>query len=234
MTYPAYTIVIFSILVLSCVGMWALMGLWVYNDAKARGIENSAIWTAIAIIVPNFIGLVIYLVVRDSKWKELPAEEASLYKVKERKYMRRFIQSLIVVMIVFAVCLASFIGVSLSDSNRLSNRNSYSFRTYTPKYTFANLRLSTKDDVIDFQFGKFSGSYKLGTFRVRDGDAPTLHIETMNDDIDEQPVYFELQGKDITYLLEEGANNFQIENGRWSIVAYGDNAENGHYILRVK
>lgn len=38
-------------------------GMYVYQDAKSRGME-ALLWTAIAVFVPYFIGLIIYLVVR--------------------------------------------------------------------------------------------------------------------------------------------------------------------------
>lgn len=38
------------------------LGIWVYRDAKARGL-NAALWVVVALLVPSFIGLIIYLVV---------------------------------------------------------------------------------------------------------------------------------------------------------------------------
>lgn len=38
------------------------LGLWVYRDAKNRGL-NAAMWTAIVILVPNLIGLIIYFLI---------------------------------------------------------------------------------------------------------------------------------------------------------------------------
>lgn len=43
-------------------------GIWVYRDAKAHG-ENGAIWLLVVILVPNFLGLLLYFLVvrRDPK-----------------------------------------------------------------------------------------------------------------------------------------------------------------------
>lgn len=38
-------------------------GIYVYQDAKSRGME-ALLWTALAVLIPYFIGLIIYLVVR--------------------------------------------------------------------------------------------------------------------------------------------------------------------------
>lgn len=40
-----------------------LIGIYVYRDAKSRGMD-AVLWTLVAIIVPSFIGLIIYLIVR--------------------------------------------------------------------------------------------------------------------------------------------------------------------------
>ena len=42
-----------------------LIGRYVYKDAKARGMD-AGLWTAVALLVPSFIGLIIYLVIRSN------------------------------------------------------------------------------------------------------------------------------------------------------------------------
>lgn len=39
------------------------IGVFVYRDAKSRGME-AILWTMVAVLIPSFIGLIIYLVVR--------------------------------------------------------------------------------------------------------------------------------------------------------------------------
>ena len=39
------------------------IGIYVYQDAKSRGME-AILWTALAVLIPYFIGLIIYLIVR--------------------------------------------------------------------------------------------------------------------------------------------------------------------------
>lgn len=42
------------------------IGVYVYRDAKARGMEP-VLWTIVAMLIPYFVGLVVYLIVRQSR-----------------------------------------------------------------------------------------------------------------------------------------------------------------------
>lgn len=50
------------ILMLFLLAAVGFLGLWVYRDAKARGLD-AAMWTVIVIFVPSFIGLLLYFLV---------------------------------------------------------------------------------------------------------------------------------------------------------------------------
>ena len=56
-------LVFFPILFMLLLGIAAevLLGLWTYRDAKARGL-NAVLWTLVVLLVPSFIGLIVYLV----------------------------------------------------------------------------------------------------------------------------------------------------------------------------
>lgn len=45
--------------------LWTLIGVYVYRDAKRRGM-NAVLWTLIAVIAPALIGFIIYLLIRNS------------------------------------------------------------------------------------------------------------------------------------------------------------------------
>lgn len=51
------------LILLICIALPLSLGVFVYRDAKSRGMEP-LLWTLIAVLVPNFIGLIIYLVLR--------------------------------------------------------------------------------------------------------------------------------------------------------------------------
>lgn len=46
------------------VGVPVAMGIYVYNDAKKREM-NALVWTLLVILIPGFIGLIVYLIVRN-------------------------------------------------------------------------------------------------------------------------------------------------------------------------
>ena len=54
-------LVVLASVLLSLAAMVCL-AVWVYRDAKARGL-NAALWTAVVLLVPSFIGLLLYLLI---------------------------------------------------------------------------------------------------------------------------------------------------------------------------
>lgn len=62
--------------VMAFMALWFIVGilicLWVYNDAKSRGMEG-ALWVLI-ILIANVLGLIIYLIVREEKrpYRQVP------------------------------------------------------------------------------------------------------------------------------------------------------------------
>ena len=59
------TILFVVLLLVFVVAAPILVGIAVYRDAKARGMEPW-LWTLVSVLVPYFIGLIIYLIVRAS------------------------------------------------------------------------------------------------------------------------------------------------------------------------
>lgn len=66
---PTSVMVVMSLMVCTVVGVLIALGRVVYKDAKAMGM-NAGLWTAVVILVPNLMGLVIYLVVRNNAKKQ--------------------------------------------------------------------------------------------------------------------------------------------------------------------
>ncbi len=46
--------------------LWIGIGVYVYRDARERGMEP-VLWTLVAMLIPYFVGLVVYLIVRQSR-----------------------------------------------------------------------------------------------------------------------------------------------------------------------
>lgn len=63
-------IIIILLSLLFRIGIAALIGGFVYQDAVKRNM-NAVLWTLIAVFVPGFIGLIIYLIVRTDYRKNL-------------------------------------------------------------------------------------------------------------------------------------------------------------------
>jgi RNA polymerase subunit RPABC4/transcription elongation factor Spt4 len=59
---------------LACLVLWTLVGIgiFVYHDARQRGMPP-VLWTLVAIFVPYFVGLIIYLIVRQTRQPPCPA-----------------------------------------------------------------------------------------------------------------------------------------------------------------
>lgn len=55
--------IIFGLIVLCVLAIPVTVGVIVYTDAKSRGVD-ALLWALVAVLVPSFIGVIIYLVIR--------------------------------------------------------------------------------------------------------------------------------------------------------------------------
>jgi len=73
------------LVIMAFIGLWFVVGilicLWVYNDAKSRGMEG-ALWVLI-VLIANVLRLIIYLVVREER---RPYHQVSPYHEKQIRY----------------------------------------------------------------------------------------------------------------------------------------------------
>ncbi|MGL4738990.1 MAG: zinc ribbon domain-containing protein [Cellulosilyticaceae bacterium] len=74
-------VILVGILMLLMVGILVAVGRIVYKDAKALGM-NAALWTLLAVCLPNFVGVIIYLVVRSNTPKVVKCSKCQA-QVKE-------------------------------------------------------------------------------------------------------------------------------------------------------
>jgi hypothetical protein len=61
-----------GLFVLSMLALVTMLGCWTYTDAKKRS-DKPEVWTLIVLLVPNFIGLIIYLLIGRTKKADDPA-----------------------------------------------------------------------------------------------------------------------------------------------------------------
>ena len=73
------------IMLLIVMSLWFIAGillcLWVYNDAKSRGMEG-ALWVLI-VLVANVVGLIVYLMVRE---ENRPRPQISTYSGRQTRF----------------------------------------------------------------------------------------------------------------------------------------------------
>jgi len=73
-----------------------ILGMWVYEDAKIKSDQQPVLWVLIVLLVPNLIGLVIYLLVgRTNK----DAQSPGTYKTP-----------LIIAAVCFLISIGLFVG----------------------------------------------------------------------------------------------------------------------------
>ena len=58
--------------ILTLLATMAVLGLWVYEDAKVKSDQSPVLWVLIVLLVPNLVGLIIYLLVGRTN-KNVPA-----------------------------------------------------------------------------------------------------------------------------------------------------------------
>ena len=63
-------IILLVFMLVGILAAWGFMGLWVYRDAKNRGLE-AGMWALIAMVAPNLIGLLLYFILGRGKTQVL-------------------------------------------------------------------------------------------------------------------------------------------------------------------
>lgn len=63
MTGVAVSIFLGALISIAAIALIVLLGAWTYRDAQNKGM-NGILWTAVVLLVPSCIGLIIYLIVR--------------------------------------------------------------------------------------------------------------------------------------------------------------------------
>ena len=62
MTGIAISILMGALVAIAAIALMILLGVWTYRDAQNKGM-NGILWTAVVILVPSCIGLIIYVIV---------------------------------------------------------------------------------------------------------------------------------------------------------------------------
>lgn len=100
-------------------GIPVLVGVYVYHDAKKRGM-NAALWLLITLLTPIFLGLVIYLLVREAPLPEFADGNAGAERPKDNTLWK-----VLLAIIVIPVALVLLLIAVFSAVNRGAFSNSY-------------------------------------------------------------------------------------------------------------
>lgn len=68
MTGIIFSVFLGALISIATIALAVLLGVWTYRDAQNKGM-NGILWTAVVILVPSCIGLIIYLIVRTENAK---------------------------------------------------------------------------------------------------------------------------------------------------------------------
>lgn len=63
-------VLLVGLMFLFIIGLYVAIGIIIYRDAKAHELP-AGVWTTVAILIPNLIGVILYLVVRANKEKAM-------------------------------------------------------------------------------------------------------------------------------------------------------------------
>ncbi|MDE6759545.1 MAG: zinc ribbon domain-containing protein [Lachnospiraceae bacterium] len=63
MSSVIFSVFLGALIAIAVLALTVLLGIWTYRDAENKGMIG-VLWTAVVILVPSFIGLIIYLIVR--------------------------------------------------------------------------------------------------------------------------------------------------------------------------
>jgi hypothetical protein len=232
------------------------MCLWIYNDAKERGMDNPALWVLLGILVPNFLGLVIYLVIRSANGRRHACPECGM-KVAEnqgfcprcgtqqpplseltqptapgkaKKHLRNFFISLGALALAFILFFVLAITVSVSSTDNSFGHN-YQYAGYeiAPNHSAQNMLIDASGDVTVFTFGKFDGEDTAAHFTIIK-EARTMHLDIQHD---EGLFYLEVQGPDGNTRFEDGTHEITVEPGEYTIIAFGEEATDGDVTVTI-
>ncbi|MGN0154748.1 MAG: hypothetical protein ACI4A3_09865 [Lachnospiraceae bacterium] len=136
MTGIAVSIFLGALVTIAAIALMVLLGVWVYRDAKNKGM-NGILWTAVVILVPSCIGLIIYLIVRMDNEKVIcsncntavngknrfcsncgvelvpvvdTSEQADAFKKSQRNILIGFFSTLAVIIVLSIFMIASLIS----------------------------------------------------------------------------------------------------------------------------
>jgi len=158
------------------------LGLWTYKDAKVKSDHSPVLWVLVVLLVPNMLGILIYLLVGRNK-KDVPAPGT-------------FFKPMITFVVIFILSIFLFVGstvwVTLDDTTVFGGGmtlNTGVWGGHSSRYANGEWAVSTR-----------SGN---GTMRrTHELDETQLSNFTVQSSNSEGRLYLELQQGDTNYTME--------------------------------
>lgn len=91
---------------LAMVALLVFLGLWTYKDAQVKSEQSPALWVLVVLLVPNLLGVIIYLLVGRSK-KDVPAPGT---------FFKPLIASLVVFVLSIIFFVVGIVGFVFSEA----------------------------------------------------------------------------------------------------------------------
>lgn len=225
-----------ALAVVSLVLFYISLGLWTYNDAKARGL-NAPLWTLLVVLSQDLIALLIYIfagrksirgkckkcdtIVSDKEKYCSNCGEAIVMEdtkkldfSKSKKYLKFVFAS--ICLIIFSI-VGIFVGVFTTDNLPLNSHWSVGMLT------------STWGDKWNVKY-RASGETLEETLLIKDGGATTLYFKGTCEK--GEATFYLIQGeKVLAYDISEQSDEIEVdlsqfENGTVTMLISNKNAKN--------
>lgn len=186
-------------------GFLAALGLWTYADAKART-DKPELWTLIVLLVPNLVGLIIYLLVGRDKEPKSPG-----------RFKKALIASVILLAVSCILMIGGVINVFLSDAEfqtysglKIGSTESYWNNEWKVSFKSAGTEYSKNPNLSggDLEAFYVTGNCESGKLYLRISQGETEKI------------------LDISDFFNETVDMSEFSPGKIKLVIYNSEAKN--------
>ena len=212
-----------------------MLGLWVYKDAKSRGL-NAKLWVIAVIFIPNFIGLILYFIVGrkqimiecsncnsrinyDSKYCNKCGHviDISDKETVEFKSNKATIRALIITFVIFVISIILIFGIAF-----FGNIDSYDFNV---NIGGAEWNIGNEWKV---SFYKSNETFKK-SLTIKDSNTQKLSIKS---ELEKGELFLRIVQEDKEDIIDLTNVNGQMEydlnkfnSGKLKCYLYGNNAK---------
>ncbi|MDR1540347.1 MAG: hypothetical protein LBU32_20580 [Clostridiales bacterium] len=195
-----------GLFVLTLSGFIVMLGLWAYADAKVRT-DKPGIWMLIVLLVPNLLGLIIYLLVGRTKMEK-----------SSGKFKKPLIAFAISFMLAAGLMIGSFVSFMTADSLELPTWGGVSIgkvENYWNNQWTVSFKASGEElsKTISMNSGDLAAFHLMGNC-----DSGKLHLRISQGEI--------VKDIDISDNFNETVDLSEFQEGKIMLTIYNDEAKN--------